>query len=68
MQQEYATVAARRYKEFKKQKKKESTKKKVISFLFKLFRAIVTMLKKARVVRKPKVERVKVQSVKADSA
>ena len=60
MQSEQA-LAARRYKKFKAQKRKESIKKRIFSFLFKLLRAIVIMLKKARIIRAPKVETIKVE-------
>jgi len=62
-EQEYGTIAKRRYKGFKKGKRRESMKKKIISFLFKLLRAVVILLKKARIIRTRKVETVKVESV-----
>jgi len=61
-EQEYAALAKRRYKVFKKEKRRESIKKKVIGFLFRLFKAIVNVLKKVRVIKRRKVETVKVES------
>jgi hypothetical protein len=57
-QEEYGSLAARRFKQFKKQKRRESIKKKIVAFLYKLFRAIVIVLKKARIIRARKVENV----------
>ena len=58
---EQSAIAAKRYKQFKKEQRKESVKKKVASFLVKLAMAIVKLLQKARILRRRKVEAVAVQ-------
>jgi len=64
--QGYAALAARRYKTFKKQKRRESLKKRVMAFLLRLVRAIAIVVKKAGLVKTRKVETVKVESIQED--
>jgi len=56
-----SAIAAKRYKQFKKEQRKISMKKKVVSFLVKLAMAIVQVLQKARILRRRKVETIAVQ-------
>jgi hypothetical protein len=59
-EQQYGALAKRRYNNFKKQERREFIKKKVVSFLIKLFKAIVRVLRKARILKR-KVETIKVE-------
>jgi hypothetical protein len=59
MQSEYSSLLARRYRQYRRQKSKESAKKKIGSFMFKLFTVIAKALQKAGILRR-KVEKIKV--------
>lgn len=56
-----AAVAAKRYRKFKGEQKKESAKKNVILSLFNLFQIIVKMLQEAHILRRQNFERVIVE-------
>jgi hypothetical protein len=58
---DHASIAAKRYKEFKKEKRKESMKKSLISFLIKLFEVVVKALQKVGIIKKRKVETITVE-------
>lgn len=58
---EYESLARRRYREYRMRERKESIKKKIVSFLIHLFMAIVKVLRKAKILRR-KVETVQVES------
>jgi len=61
MESKYSSLAARRYRQYEWQKRKEFAKKKIISYLFKLFQAIVKALQKIRVLRRRNVETIIVE-------
>jgi len=61
MESKYSSLAARRYRQYQRQKRKEFAKKKIISYLFKLFQAIVKALQKIRVLRRRNVETIIVE-------
>jgi heme/copper-type cytochrome/quinol oxidase subunit 4 len=57
---EPASLAAKRYRIYKQEKRKESLKQQVISFILKVLEAIARLLKKTGVIRR-KVETVRVE-------
>jgi hypothetical protein len=60
MQSDYSSLAVRRYRKYRLERNKESFKRKVISFLFRLFQAIARTLQRARILG-CKVETVAVE-------
>jgi hypothetical protein len=56
-----ASIAAKRYRQFKAEKHKESVKKDFVSFLIKLFEMIIKALQKGRIVKKRQAEIVTVE-------
>jgi hypothetical protein len=59
-QPDFSSVAAKRYRKYRLKQSRDSFKKKVISFLFRLFQAIARALQKAGLLRR-KVETVTVE-------
>lgn len=59
-QSDFSSIATKRYRKYRVKQTKESLKKKVISFLFRLFQAIARTLQKAGILRR-KVETVTVE-------
>ena len=57
---EPASLAAKRYRKYKQEKRKESLAQQVISFLLKVLEAIAKLLEKAGIIRR-KVETVSVE-------
>lgn len=57
---EPASLAAKRYRKYKQEKRKESLKQQVFSFILKVLEAIAKLLKKAGIIRR-KVETVRVE-------
>lgn len=55
-----ASLAAKRYRKYKQEKRKELQKQQVISFILKVLEAIAKLLKKAGIVRR-RVETVSVE-------
>jgi len=60
MKSEYSSLAARRYRKYQRQKRKEFAKK-ITLYLFKLFHAIVKALQKTKVLRRRNVETIIVE-------
>jgi hypothetical protein len=60
VQSDYSSVAARRYRKYRLEQDKESFKKKIIAFLFRLFQAIAATLQKTKIARR-RVESVEVE-------
>jgi len=58
---EQSAIAAKRYKQFKQENRKEALKKKVVSFLVQVAKAFAWLLQKAKIIRKRNVETVIVQ-------
>ena len=59
-QQQYSGLAARRYREYRRQKRKESLKQSVMAFLMWLLRSIAKVLQKTG-IKRPVVEKVNVE-------
>jgi hypothetical protein len=59
-QSDFSSIAAKRYRKYRLKQNKESLKKKLISFLFRLFQAIARTLQKAGILKR-KVETVTVE-------
>lgn len=57
---EPASLAAKRYRKYKQEKRKESLEQQVISFILKVLEVIAKLLKKAGIIRR-KVETVSVE-------
>jgi hypothetical protein len=58
---EPSEFAAKRYNQYKQEKRKTSIKNGVIAWIFKLLKAITELLQKTKIIRKRKVETVKVE-------
>jgi hypothetical protein len=56
-----AAIAAKRYKQFRKEKGKGSIKNRIVSFIVKVFFAIIKLFTKAKILRRRKVETVAVE-------
>jgi len=57
---EPASLAAKRYRKYKHEKRKESLKQQVISFILKVLGALAKLLKKSGIIRR-KIETVIVE-------
>jgi len=62
VQSKYSSLAAKRFKQFKRQKHEESIKNGITSFMIKVFELVVRALLYARIIRKQQVETVRVES------
>ena len=62
VQSQYASLAAKRFKQFKRQKREESIMNGIASFMIKVVELIVQALLYARIIRKQQVEMVRVES------
>lgn len=62
VQAKYSSLAAKRFKQFKRQKHEESIKNGIVSFAIKVFEFIIRALLAARIIRKQQVETVRVES------
>jgi hypothetical protein len=58
---EPATLAEKRYRQYKHEKRKQSLKAQIILFIWKVLQAITTLLKKTKIIRKGPVETVIVE-------
>lgn len=56
-----AVIAAKRYRQYKAEKRNDLIQKTIISFLLRLFEAIAKALQKSRIIRRSNVETVKVE-------
>ena len=56
-----SAIAARRYKQYKKERGKGSTQKKVIAFFVQVLMAVFNLFTKAKILRRRKVESVTVE-------
>jgi hypothetical protein len=56
-----SVIAARRYKQYKREREKGSTQKKVIAFFVQLLMAVFKLFTKAKILRRRKVESVIVE-------
>lgn len=54
-------LAARRYRQYRWQKRKESFAKRMIDFILRVLKALVEALQNARIVKKRVVEKVNVE-------
>jgi hypothetical protein len=60
MSQQYSELAARRYREYRRQKRKESLKKSIMAFLMWLLRNIAKILQRTG-LKKQVIEKVNVE-------
>jgi hypothetical protein len=58
---EPAKLAKKRYRQYKQEERKQSIKARIISFIWKVFRAITVLFKKAKIIKKRPVETVIVE-------
>ena len=56
-----ASIAAKRYRQFKAEKHKDSVKKEFVSLLIKLFEMIIKALQKGRIIKKRQAETITVE-------
>ena len=56
-----ASIAAKRYRQFKAEKHKGSVKKEFVSLLIKLFEMIIKALQKGRIIKKRQAETITVE-------
>ncbi len=57
---EPATIAAKRYRKYKQEKRKESLRQQAISSILKVLQALAILLKNAGIIRR-KVEKISVE-------
>jgi hypothetical protein len=56
-----SAIAARRYRQFKKERGKGSIKKKITSIIVQVLMAVLKLLSRAKILRRRKVENVTVE-------
>jgi len=57
----YDALAARRYKKYKWQQRRQSIRKKMLSWIFQIFRAVIIAMQKAGIIRTSNIETVTVE-------
>ena len=57
---EYSAVAAKRYREYKRQKQKESFIHGLVTLVLRILNALIRTLQRSKIIRAPRVEKINV--------